>query len=171
MVVVLINQVTTKVGHQGGAYIAPALGESWSHLCSSRIMLTWESGCRLARLVKSTTFRCVQCLQLSIPLSEDLVHRPAQQFIDALPCCACWSWQVRDCSLPNHRRRRPRFSPQAAASPRRRSLGRLSIRAAAESELRLQPQYRGRGRAQQGPGSERSPACLSSRRKLRSMSQ
>jgi RAD51-like protein 2 len=55
--VVLINQVTTKVGHQGSAYIAPALGESWSHLCSSRIMLSWEAGCRQARLVKSTTFR------------------------------------------------------------------------------------------------------------------
>ena len=47
-----MNQVTTKFG-KGGSYLAPALGESWAHACTNRIMLHWEDGVRVASLSKS----------------------------------------------------------------------------------------------------------------------
>lgn len=44
---VLVNQVTTKVGGEGseGGTIAPALGETWAHVANLRLMLT-KSGAR-----------------------------------------------------------------------------------------------------------------------------
>jgi RAD51-like protein 2 len=50
--VVLTNQVTTKLTG-GSTFLAPALGESWAHACTSRVMLSWENGQRVATLVKS----------------------------------------------------------------------------------------------------------------------
>ena len=50
--VVLMNQVTTKITAHT-AQLAPALGESWSHACTNRIILYWEDNQRMARLVKS----------------------------------------------------------------------------------------------------------------------
>ncbi len=143
LAVVLINQVTTKVGHQGSAYIAPALGESWSHLCSSRIMLSWEAGCRLARLVKSTTFRCVLGGYRGCRKSACRVCCTLHQcLIPRIRCC----WQVRDRALPNHRRRRPRLSPQTAACPRRLGLGRLCATEPAHTEQSGFDSIRGSGR-------------------------
>jgi len=55
--VVLVNQVTTKIGSNGG-YLAPALGDSWAHACTSRVMLFWEAGSRFARLYKSPSRKC-----------------------------------------------------------------------------------------------------------------
>jgi hypothetical protein len=51
--VVLMNQVTTKINHDKSSYLAPALGESWAHACTNRMMLTWENGERIATLIKS----------------------------------------------------------------------------------------------------------------------
>eukprot|EP00277_Geminigera_cryophila_P017429 CAMPEP_0179449188 /NCGR_PEP_ID=MMETSP0799-20121207/33171_1 /TAXON_ID=46947 /ORGANISM="Geminigera cryophila, Strain CCMP2564" /LENGTH=359 /DNA_ID=CAMNT_0021242055 /DNA_START=81 /DNA_END=1160 /DNA_ORIENTATION=+ len=53
--VVLINQVTTKIekGPSSSSFLAPALGETWAHACTSRVMLYWEHGQRFARLYKS----------------------------------------------------------------------------------------------------------------------
>ncbi|GFR44380.1 hypothetical protein Agub_g5598, partial [Astrephomene gubernaculifera] len=39
--VVLMNQVTTKVLEGGGAKLVPALGESWGHAATTRVMLHW----------------------------------------------------------------------------------------------------------------------------------
>jgi hypothetical protein len=52
--VVMMNQVTTKI-HNGGsmATLVPALGESWSHACTHRVMLSWRGGQRVAHLCKS----------------------------------------------------------------------------------------------------------------------
>ena len=58
--VVIINQMTTKVGGAsslGGedkAFV-PALGESWGHACASRLVLYWEGAVRNAFLYKSAT--------------------------------------------------------------------------------------------------------------------
>ncbi|CAH1231070.1 DNA repair protein RAD51 homolog 3-like [Branchiostoma lanceolatum] len=53
--VVLVNQMTTKMGHSGDgqAHLVPALGESWGHASTIRVLLFWEAGCRYARLYKS----------------------------------------------------------------------------------------------------------------------
>ena len=59
--VVLINQVTTKFGGERGtlgskntsSFLAPALGDTWAHACTSRVMLYWLDGQRFAKLYKS----------------------------------------------------------------------------------------------------------------------
>ncbi len=55
--VVLMNQVTTKINTDKSSYLAPALGESWAHACTNRMMLTWENGERMATLIKSPSRR------------------------------------------------------------------------------------------------------------------
>ncbi len=74
----LINQVTTKVGSTGG-YLAPALGDSWAHACTSRVMLFWEEGSRFARLYKSPSRKCdtvpydIQAEGVSLPVSQPVI--------------------------------------------------------------------------------------------------
>ena len=52
--VVLMNQMTTKVDFQlDSAILVPALGESWGHNCTNRIILYWKEGQRYAYLHKS----------------------------------------------------------------------------------------------------------------------
>ena len=69
--VVVTNHVTTRMGGSGGggsssssssssssnngnaAYLAPALGESWSHAATNRVELFWNQTQRTARLTKS----------------------------------------------------------------------------------------------------------------------
>jgi hypothetical protein len=51
--VVMTNQVTTKPGADAAAALAPALGESWAHACTNRVMLHWQNQSRCARLLKS----------------------------------------------------------------------------------------------------------------------
>ena len=62
--VVLVNQVTTRFGgdrdgRDDGAEgrIVPALGETWAHASTNRIMLLWRDGVRQAHLFKSTSLR------------------------------------------------------------------------------------------------------------------
>jgi RAD51-like protein 2 len=56
MAVVVTNQMTTKVvsrtlGDQ--QVMVPALGDSWGHSCTNRIILFWRNKVRHAWLVKS----------------------------------------------------------------------------------------------------------------------
>ena len=56
MVVMLTNQMTTKVVKEYGqdySVLVPALGESWGHACTSRVLLFWQEGVRKAWLAKS----------------------------------------------------------------------------------------------------------------------
>eukprot|EP01018_Ginkgo_biloba_P016183 Gb_10222 [translate_table: standard] len=54
--VVLINQVTTKFN--GGSFqLAPALGESWSHACTNRVILYWNGQDRFAYIDKSPSLK------------------------------------------------------------------------------------------------------------------
>ncbi|XP_010869204.1 DNA repair protein RAD51 homolog 3 [Esox lucius] len=50
--VILTNQMTTKVWN-GHSKLVPALGESWGHAATQRLILHWEGTNRLASLYKS----------------------------------------------------------------------------------------------------------------------
>ncbi|KAJ7997016.1 hypothetical protein DPEC_G00224540 [Dallia pectoralis] len=50
--VILTNQMTTKVWN-GQSKLVPALGESWGHAATQRLILHWEGTNRLASLYKS----------------------------------------------------------------------------------------------------------------------
>ena len=51
------RQVTTKMDDKSDgsrdATLVPALGNSWAHACTTRCMLYWDCGTRVARLIKS----------------------------------------------------------------------------------------------------------------------
>ena len=60
--VVLMNQVTTKFDHHGsssggggGGHMVAALGDSWAHVCATRIQLFWRGTERCARILKSSS--------------------------------------------------------------------------------------------------------------------
>ncbi|XP_073091446.1 DNA repair protein RAD51 homolog 3-like isoform X3 [Manis javanica] len=50
--VVLTNQMTTKIG-RNKALLVPALGESWGHAATIRLIFHWDQKQRLAKLYKS----------------------------------------------------------------------------------------------------------------------
>ncbi|KAG6545859.1 hypothetical protein Mapa_012820 [Marchantia paleacea] len=52
LAILLVNQVTNKIT-QEGSEVVPALGESWSHACTNRLILYWRDGQRFASLFKS----------------------------------------------------------------------------------------------------------------------
>merc|ERR1711983_597137 len=54
LAIVTINQVTTKVLPNNESSLVPALGESFSHTCTTRVILFWRSGIRHAHLSKSS---------------------------------------------------------------------------------------------------------------------
>ena len=45
--------MTTKLGGGGPSRLVPALGETWSHAVTNRVMLFWKGGNRFASLTKS----------------------------------------------------------------------------------------------------------------------
>ena len=53
--VVLVNQMTTRVREGGGSSLVPALGESWGHAPTIRVILHWQGGgqSRTATLYKA----------------------------------------------------------------------------------------------------------------------
>ena len=55
LAVVTVNQVTVKPDPSGvgGARLVPALGESYAHACTTRVILSWEDDVRTAYLYKS----------------------------------------------------------------------------------------------------------------------
>ncbi len=56
LAVVLMNQVTTKIAAAGqGTRLVPALGDSWAHAATSRVILYWENTVRHAFIYKSPT--------------------------------------------------------------------------------------------------------------------
>ena len=66
--VVILNQVTTRVFGNAPSQLVPALGETWSHACTNRIMLHWQGDVRSAQLLKSTS-RQEGCAQYSVEAS------------------------------------------------------------------------------------------------------
>ena len=77
LAVVAVNQLTTRIAAGGGgaggssgvrgggnsdvASLAPALGEVWSHACTSRVLLYWRGRERWARILKSPSRRQAAC--------------------------------------------------------------------------------------------------------------
>lgn len=61
LAVVLVNQMTTKGGRGGGGggghALVPALGESWGHASTIRMVLHWDRGERKALLYKSPSMK------------------------------------------------------------------------------------------------------------------
>ncbi|XP_019854836.1 PREDICTED: DNA repair protein RAD51 homolog 3-like [Amphimedon queenslandica] len=53
LAVVFTNQMTTKTQSNGQSQLVPALGESWGHVCTIRVILYWEGKERQAHLYKS----------------------------------------------------------------------------------------------------------------------
>ncbi|KAK2153301.1 hypothetical protein LSH36_301g02079 [Paralvinella palmiformis] len=55
LAVLLTNQMTTKINadHSQPSHLIPALGESWGHTCTIRIILYWQQNTRHALLYKS----------------------------------------------------------------------------------------------------------------------
>jgi RAD51-like protein 2 len=55
--IVIVNQMTTKISDSRvvGSVMVPALGESWGHACTHRMILLWKGGERVAWLCKSST--------------------------------------------------------------------------------------------------------------------
>lgn len=51
--VVTVNQVTVKPQRDGPARLVPALGESYAHACTTRVILSWENDDRVAFITKS----------------------------------------------------------------------------------------------------------------------
>ena len=51
--VVTVNQVTVKPQARGPARLVPALGESYAHACTTRVILSWENDERVAFITKS----------------------------------------------------------------------------------------------------------------------
>ncbi|CAM9193877.1 unnamed protein product [Lampetra fluviatilis] len=47
LAVVLTNQMTTRVSGQGESVLVPALGESWGHAATHRLVLRWEGRTRI----------------------------------------------------------------------------------------------------------------------------
>ena len=57
LAILLTNQMTTKMIYdedkEGQSILVPALGESWGHCCTERVVLFWQNGKRRAWLAKS----------------------------------------------------------------------------------------------------------------------
>uniref|UniRef100_A0A5B6YTG9 DNA repair protein RAD51 homolog 3 n=1 Tax=Davidia involucrata TaxID=16924 RepID=A0A5B6YTG9_DAVIN len=56
LAVVLLNQVTTKYS-EGSFHLNLALGDSWSHACTNRVILYWNGNERYAYIDKSPSLR------------------------------------------------------------------------------------------------------------------
>lgn len=76
--VVLVNQVTTKFSKEADASpfgssssssfsIVPALGDSWGHMCTNRIILFWKNSERHAYLYKSPSRKSTVCSYKVVP--------------------------------------------------------------------------------------------------------
>ncbi|XP_036381499.1 DNA repair protein RAD51 homolog 3 [Megalops cyprinoides] len=86
--VVLTNQMTTKIAN-GQSKLVPALGESWGHTATQRIILRWEGQRRLASLYKSPTHR-----EVTVPYQIT-----GQGFRDVIPS---YPWKTRaDSAIPS----------------------------------------------------------------------
>lgn len=95
--VVLINQVTTKIGEGSSSFLAPALGETWAHACTNRIMLYWRDGQRFARLYKSPSLP-----HSTVPylVTHDGVSALSDGSLEAArPCAYAFTHSVHDIAL------------------------------------------------------------------------
>ncbi|XP_058558781.1 DNA repair protein RAD51 homolog 3 isoform X2 [Neofelis nebulosa] len=93
LAVLLTNQMTTKID-RNQALLVPALGESWGHAATIRLIFHWDQNQRLATLCKSPSQK----------ESTVLFQITPQGFRDAVVAPAC-SWQTEG-SLNSRKRSR-----------------------------------------------------------------
>ena len=82
--------MTTRVGAQG-AVVVPALGESWGHACTTRLVLHWRATERHATLYKSPSRP-----EATVPYQITVRHT-----VTASRTKSQWGTQS-DCPVPNH---------------------------------------------------------------------
>ncbi|XP_054713249.1 DNA repair protein RAD51 homolog 3-like [Uloborus diversus] len=71
--VVLTNQMTTRIDGSNSSHLIPALGESWGHACTHRLIFSWNEKQRKAHLLKSP----------SMPEANTFYHISKNGFCDA----------------------------------------------------------------------------------------
>ncbi|XP_063809969.1 DNA repair protein RAD51 homolog 3 isoform X2 [Pseudophryne corroboree] len=121
LAVILTNQMTTRIG-PSEAILVPALGESWGHAASTRVILHWESMKRFATLYKSPSQK-EATVQFKITFTQKLWVR------DYRSCCvqllACRASQPQAALLTSAEAtertgqsllEKPRQSPRAQVS-------------------------------------------------------
>lgn len=73
LAVVLTNQMTTRFDKQQRSQLVPALGESWGHACTIRVVLQWIGWQRQAVLYKSPSKRDARILyQITVAGIRDI---------------------------------------------------------------------------------------------------
>jgi len=76
MQVVMTNQMTTMVGVDRPSQQIPALGETWAHVPTQRVILYWQGHQRHAVLYKSASNRQTDvCFQITVSMINDNVVR------------------------------------------------------------------------------------------------
>ncbi|KAJ3287005.1 DNA repair protein rad51c [Borealophlyctis nickersoniae] len=83
LAVVLMNQMTTKIlrtnqSDSSSATLVPALGDSWGHACTNRVILFWQNNVRHAVLTKSPNMQ-ERTVQYAITVSFGFVFVVAWQ--------------------------------------------------------------------------------------------
>lgn len=76
LAVVIMNQMTTKISEDEHSKLVPALGTSWGHACTIRIILQTIGGKRYAHLLKSPS---MQESTVQFDITKDGI-RDAQQY-------------------------------------------------------------------------------------------
>ncbi|XP_051971888.1 DNA repair protein RAD51 homolog 3-like isoform X4 [Xyrauchen texanus] len=99
--VVLTNQMTTRVSN-GQSKLVPALGESWGHAATQRLILHWEGLKRLASLYKSPS-------QMEATIQYQIT---VQGFRDAPDESRSAIMSSVDSSLSENHSKRPRIEDQ-----------------------------------------------------------
>jgi len=69
--VVVTNQMTTMVGGDRASQQVPALGESWAHVPTQRVILYWQDQQRHAVLYKSASIKQTD-VRFQITVSSDI---------------------------------------------------------------------------------------------------
>lgn len=75
LAVVLTNQMTTRFNKQQTSQLVPALGESWGHACTIRVILFWNNQQRQALLYKSPSKKeAIVSYQITVAGTRDLCN-------------------------------------------------------------------------------------------------
>ena len=75
--VVIMNQITTKFGANNTAELVPALGETYAHSSTNRIMLYEKNGNRYAKILKSPNSKKEECCYAVTGKGMESVDEPA----------------------------------------------------------------------------------------------
>jgi RAD51-like protein 2 len=103
--------------------LAPALGESWSHACTNRVMLDWQGVDRVASMLKSPSFSPGQfCYQINQHGVRDahtqLQQQQLQQQQQALRAAGTGGLQQQQLQQQQQHQQQQMRAPNGAGSKR-----------------------------------------------------